>query len=87
MDYRKTIARPASVSVDRDARTVAEPPLDLVAAPTPNASPLKSAGRFASPLGAAGEEPGRFNIMAQPTPVNLGRLAELLDTGTLRLPG
>jgi len=59
--------------------------LDVVSR-TPDASLLKEGGRLASPLGAAGEGPGRFNVMAEPTPANLRRLAELLDTGTLRVP-
>lgn len=33
-----------------------------------------------------GEGPGRFNIVAEPTPEKLQRLAELLDTGALRVP-
>lgn len=53
---------------------------------TPDASPLKEGGRFASPLGAAGEGSGRFNVMAQPTTENLQRLADLIDNGTLRVP-
>jgi NADPH2:quinone reductase len=59
--------------------------LDLVS-PAPDASLLKEGGRLASPLGAAGEGPGRVNIMADPTPANLARLAELLDSGALRVP-
>ena len=59
--------------------------LDVVS-PTPDTSLLKEGGRLASPLGAAGEGPGRFNIVAEPTPANLRRLAELLDAGTLRVP-
>jgi NADPH:quinone reductase-like Zn-dependent oxidoreductase len=59
--------------------------LDLVS-PTPDTSPLADGGRLASPLGAAGEGAGRFNIMAQPTPANLQRLAGLLDAGALRVP-
>jgi NADPH:quinone reductase len=58
--------------------------LDVVS-PTPDASLLKEGGRLASPLGAAGEGAGRFNIMAEPTPAKLQRLAELLDTGALRV--
>lgn len=58
--------------------------LDL-ASPTPDTSLLRDGGRLASPLGAAGEGDGRFNIMAAPTPANLQRLAELLDNGTLRV--
>jgi NADPH:quinone reductase-like Zn-dependent oxidoreductase len=59
--------------------------LDLVS-PAPEASLLNDGGRLASPLGAAGEGPRRFNIGAQPMPANLQRLAELLDTGALRVP-
>jgi NADPH:quinone reductase len=59
--------------------------LDVVSR-TPDASLLAEGGRLASTLGAAGEGPGRFNIVAEPTPANLQRLAELLDTGRLRVP-
>jgi NADPH:quinone reductase-like Zn-dependent oxidoreductase len=57
-----------------------------VASAAPDTALLKDGGRLASPLGAAGEGPERFNIMAEPTPANLQRLAELLDTGALRVP-
>ena len=59
--------------------------LDVVS-PTPDASLLRDGGRLASPLGAAGEGHGRFNLVAQPTVANLERLAGLLETGTLRAP-
>ena len=59
--------------------------LDVVS-PTPDVSLLKDGGRLASTIGAAGEGPGRFNLMAQPTPENLQRLAALLDAGRLRVP-
>ncbi len=59
--------------------------LDLVSF-APDASMLKHGGRLASPLGAAGEGPGRINLMASPTPSNLERLARLLDAGSLRVP-
>ncbi len=59
--------------------------LDLVSS-SPDASVLKEGGRLASPLGAAGEGPGRTNLMATPTTTNLERLARLLDAGTLRVP-
>jgi NADPH2:quinone reductase len=59
--------------------------LDVVSR-TPDVSLLKDGGRFASPLGAAGEGPGRFNLMAEPTPANLERLATLLADGALRVP-
>jgi NADPH:quinone reductase-like Zn-dependent oxidoreductase len=57
-----------------------------VVSQAPDASLLKSDGRLASPLGAAGEGPGRFNVMAEPTPANLQRLVGLLESGTLRVP-
>jgi NADPH:quinone reductase-like Zn-dependent oxidoreductase len=57
-----------------------------VVSQAPDASLLSEGGRLASPLGAAGEGPGRFNIVAVPTPANLEHLAELLDDGTLRVP-
>jgi NADPH2:quinone reductase len=59
--------------------------LDLVS-PTPDDSLLKQGGRLASPLGAAGEGPGRTNLMTSPTTANLERLAQLLDAGKLRVP-
>ena len=48
-----------------------------------NAAALKPGGRGATPLGAAGEGPGRSNIMAVPSPDNIERLAQLLDAGVL----
>lgn len=58
--------------------------LDLVSF-TPDDSVLKQGGRLASTLGAAGEGPGRANLMATTTTTNLERLAELLDAGALRV--
>lgn len=58
--------------------------LDVVSQ-TPDDSLLREGGRLASPLGAAGEGPGRFNVMAVPSPANLQRLAGLLETGALRV--
>lgn len=58
--------------------------LDVVSS-SPDASLLKEGGRLASLLGAAGDGPGRFNLMAEPSPANLQRLAGLLDAGTLRV--
>jgi NADPH:quinone reductase-like Zn-dependent oxidoreductase len=58
--------------------------LDVVSQ-EPDASLLKSEGRLASTLAAAGDGPGRSNVMAEPTRANLQRLAELLDAGTLRV--
>src|SRR3954467_7189674 len=47
---------------------------------------LKPDARVASPTGAAGEGPGRTNVMAAPTRENLQRLGALLADGTLRVP-
>jgi NADPH2:quinone reductase len=52
----------------------------------PHASLLKEDGRGASPLGAAGDGPGRTNVMAVPSPENIERLAGLLADGTLTVP-
>lgn len=59
--------------------------LDVVSF-TPQDSLLEEGRRLASPLGAAGEGPGRFNLIAESTPEKLQRLAELLDNGMLRVP-
>ncbi len=58
--------------------------LDVVS-PEPDTSLLSEGGRLASTIGAAGDGPGRFNVVAQPTPAGLLRLAELLDSGTLQV--
>jgi hypothetical protein len=47
---------------------------------------LKDGARVASPNNAAGEGPGRTNVMAVPTCENLERLARLLDAGTVKVP-
>jgi NADPH:quinone reductase-like Zn-dependent oxidoreductase len=46
---------------------------------------LRDGGRVASTNGAAGEGPGRTNVMAVPSDDNLRGLAALLDDGTLRV--
>jgi NADPH2:quinone reductase len=47
---------------------------------------LKDSARVSSSTGAAGEGPGRSNIMAAPTRENLQRLGALLADGSLRVP-
>ena len=47
---------------------------------------LKDGARIASPTGAAGEGPGRTMVMAQPTTTSLDRVAQLLDSGALKVP-
>jgi NADPH:quinone reductase-like Zn-dependent oxidoreductase len=51
-----------------------------------SAAALKADGRGASPLSAAGDGQGRANVMAMATRENLERVAELLDSGVLRVP-
>lgn len=58
--------------------------LDVVSF-APDASVVKHDGRVASPLGAAGDGPGRTNLMASPTTSNLERLGMLLEAGDLRV--
>jgi NADPH:quinone reductase-like Zn-dependent oxidoreductase len=81
------VDRNADVSSEvRDAHPDGVAAILDVVSQTPDVSLLKPGGRLASTIGAAGEGPGRFNIMAEPTPANLQRLAGLLDSGALRVP-
>ena len=50
------------------------------------AAAVREGGRIASSAGAAGEGPGRTNVMAVPAAATLERLAGLLADGTLRVP-
>ncbi len=50
------------------------------------AAVVREGGRIASSAGAAGEGPGRTNVMAVPAAATLDRLAGLLADGTLRVP-
>jgi NADPH:quinone reductase len=60
--------------------------LDLVNyAPGTYDGALRDGARVASSTGAAGEGPGRTNVMAQPTRDNLERVAELV-AGGLKVP-
>ena len=61
------------------------------ASPSPDqlnayAAVVREGGRIASSAGAAGEGPGRTNVMAVPAAATLDRLARLLADGTLRVP-
>ncbi len=47
---------------------------------------LNADGRIASPVGAAGEGPGRHNVMGSSDPSSIDRLAELLAERKLRVP-
>jgi NADPH:quinone reductase len=61
--------------------------LDLVNyAPGSYDAALKPDARVASSTGAAGEGPGRTNVMSAPTAESLQRLGALLADGTLRIP-
>jgi NADPH2:quinone reductase len=91
-DYLREIG--VSATFDRDSDVAAEVAarfpdgvdalLDLVSF-TPDTSVLREGGRLASPLGAAGEGPGRTNLMASGTTANLDRLAQLIEAGSLRV--
>jgi NADPH2:quinone reductase len=50
------------------------------------AAVVREGGRVASSAGAAGEGPGRTNVMAVPAAATLDRLAGLLAGGTVRVP-
>lgn len=50
-----------------------------------NAAVLTEGGRAATPLSAAGDGPGRTNVMAVASPENLDRLATLLGPGTIKV--
>jgi NADPH2:quinone reductase len=87
LGVNERVDRTADVhSAVRDARPDGVDAILDVVSQTPDASLLKPGGRLASTVGAAGEGPGRFNVMAEPTTANLQRLAELLDSGALRVP-
>jgi NADPH2:quinone reductase len=61
--------------------------LDLVSyAPGAYDAALKPGARVVSPNGAAGDGPGRTDVMATPTHENLERVGRLLATGALRVP-
>jgi NADPH:quinone reductase-like Zn-dependent oxidoreductase len=51
-----------------------------------NAAVLKDGGRGASVLGAAGDDPGRTNVMGSAEPANMRRLSSLLEEGALHVP-
>jgi NADPH:quinone reductase-like Zn-dependent oxidoreductase len=51
-----------------------------------HASVLGPGGKAASPLGAAGDAPGHFNVMGDADPQIARNLGALLDTGELRVP-
>jgi NADPH:quinone reductase-like Zn-dependent oxidoreductase len=60
--------------------------LDLVSyTPGTYDAALKDGARVASPTNAAGDGPGRTNVMAIPTPDHLRRLSDLLDSGALKV--
>jgi NADPH:quinone reductase len=50
------------------------------------AAALHPGGRGASPLGAAGDQPGRSNVMATPTAEYLHRLGQLVSEEKVRVP-
>jgi NADPH:quinone reductase len=61
--------------------------VDLVNhAPGSDDAALKDGGQVASATNAAGEGPGRTNVMTAPSPEILGRIAQHLADGTLTVP-
>jgi NADPH2:quinone reductase len=54
--------------------------------PTPYDAVLADGGRIASPTNAAGEGPGRTNVMHAATRESLDRIAQLLADGTIKVP-
>lgn len=68
----------ATVLID----TVSRAPEDLDA----NAAALAEGGRVASPNGAAGEGPGRHDVMGSADTAAVAKLADLLADGSLRVP-
>jgi NADPH:quinone reductase len=61
--------------------------IDLVSLGAPGTydGAVKDGGRVSSSVNAAGEGPGRTNVMAVPSHENLERVAVLLETGALEL--
>ncbi|HWE08935.1 MAG TPA: NADP-dependent oxidoreductase [Solirubrobacteraceae bacterium] len=97
-DVEYLTALGAATVVDRDGDITEEvrphhdvtAVIDLVSS-TPEAftvisGALEAGGRAVSPLGAAGDAPGQFNVMAVPSPANLERLARLVEDAGLRVP-
>ncbi len=54
--------------------------------PTPYDAALADGGRIASPTNAAGEGPGRTNVMHRASRESLDRIAQLLADGTITVP-
>jgi NADPH:quinone reductase-like Zn-dependent oxidoreductase len=54
--------------------------------PTPYDAVLADGGRIASPTNAAGEGPGRTNVMHAASRESLDRIAQLLADGTIKVP-
>ena len=72
---------------DGDVGVRADAILDAVSqAPGAYDAALKDGGRVASPTNAAGEGPGRTNVMNQPSAELLARIAGLLADGIVKVP-
>jgi len=82
--YLRDLGTSEILDRDADLDITVDAILDVVSY-APRGDLLNEGGRLASPLGAAGDGPLRFNLVAQPTPENLQRLGELLDDRTLRV--
>ncbi len=86
-DFMRELGVSRRLDRDGDMTGVrADAVVDLVSyAPGAFDAALEPGGRVASPNSAAGDGPGRTNVMASPSTENLERLARLLDAGTLKV--
>jgi NADPH:quinone reductase len=85
--YLRDLGVTEAIDRDGDLPSGFDAVLDLVSY-TPDVidAVLGPGGRAASPNSAAGDGPGRANVIAVSSAENLERLAGLLEDGTLRIP-
>jgi NADPH:quinone reductase-like Zn-dependent oxidoreductase len=86
VDYLRELGAAEVPARDAELPRGVDAVLDLVSFAPTSSELLHAGGRLASPLGAAGDGPGRTNLMAMPSPESLARLAGLLEAGELRVP-
>jgi len=86
VDYLRELGAAEVPARDAELPRGVDAVLDLLSFAPTSSELLHGGGRLASPLGAAGDGPGRTNLMAIPSPENLARLAGLLERGELRVP-
>jgi NADPH:quinone reductase-like Zn-dependent oxidoreductase len=86
LDFDRAGAVPIAALTALAAFDALAPESGDVVSRSADASLLKNGGRLASPLGAAGDGAGRFDVMAEADSTKLQRLADLLDAGRLHVP-